>query len=534
MPTITNESVAGGAQGANTGTPNGSAGQPRREAVGVEVPVVIHASRSSASVKGIAKPLPAVHEETRTVIVFPQGAVVRLSAEVNIGELVVLTNQKSGADVLCRVASVKAQPGIQNYVDLEFTQRAPGFWGEVFGAERPAAPAAAPSGSAAPAPVSKPSASQSPASQSPASQSPVAQSTASQSPVLEFPSASTVVPDVPSAPAPQPVAAAPKAAETPAPAAVPQALPTVPAEPSPATRDSSSNVTGSVLSMGLQAPKTQEWTQRIADDSSKTQDTANSKKTLLMAAAAVVLLVITVGAFLLMRGHAPAQVAQQVAAAAVQTPPIQPVAAVSAGSTTITSPQATASAVPAVAPPPSAVAAAPAQPKVVSNAPVEPAAAPASKSFLPGRLVTKIAAPRARASSLSSAEPPPMLPASANAAALGGNLLVGTASADAPPLPGLSGAGPVAGGRFEEPKLLSSPAPTYPQAAMMQHIQGDVTVDALIDGTGHVSVAKVISGNPLLQQAALAAVRTWKYQPARLDGDPRAAHIQVKITFRLP
>ena len=53
-------------------------------------------------------------------------------------------------------------------------------------------------------------------------------------------------------------------------------------------------------------------------------------------------------------------------------------------------------------------------------------------------------------------------------------------------------------------------------------------------GTGHVSVAKVISGNPLLQQAALAAVRTWKYQPARLDGDPRAAHIQVKITFRLP
>ncbi len=529
MPTITNESVVGGAQGANTGTPNGSAGQPRREAVGVEVPVVIHASRSSASVKGIAKPLPAVHEETRTVIVFPQGAVVRLSAEVNIGELVVLTNQKSGADVLCRVASVKAQPGIQNYVDLEFTQRAPGFWGEVFGAERPAAPAAAPSGSAAPAPVSKPSASQSPASQSPA-----AQATASQSLVLELPSVSSVVPDVPSAPAPQPVAAAPKAAETPAPAAVPQALPTAPAEP-PATRDSSSNVTGSVLSMGLQAPKTQEWTQRIADDSSKTQDTADSKKTLLMAAAAVVLLVITVSAFLLMRGHAPAQVAQQVAAAAVQTPPIQPVAAVSASSTTITSPQVTASAVPAVAPPPSAVAAAPAQPKVVSNAPVEPAAAaPASKSFLPGRLVTKIAAPRARASSLSSAEPPPMLPASANAAALGGNLLVGTASADAPPLPGLSGAAPVAGGHFEEPKLISSPAPTYPQAAMMQHIQGDVVVDALIDGTGHVSVAKVISGNPLLQQAALAAVRTWKYQPARLDGDPRAAHIQVKITFRLP
>jgi protein TonB len=127
-----------------------------------------------------------------------------------------------------------------------------------------------------------------------------------------------------------------------------------------------------------------------------------------------------------------------------------------------------------------------------------------------------------------------MLPASANAAALGGNLLVGTDSSNAPPLPGLSGAGPEAGGHFEEPRLLSSPAPIYPQAAVTQHVQGDVIVDALIDGTGHVSIAKVLSGNPLLQQAALAAVRTWKYQPARLDGDPRATHIQVKITFRLP
>ena len=53
------------------------------------------------------------------------------------GQLVVLTNQQSGADALCRVVNVKAQPGIQNYVELEFTQHAPGFWGDSFLSELP-------------------------------------------------------------------------------------------------------------------------------------------------------------------------------------------------------------------------------------------------------------------------------------------------------------------------------------------------------------------------------------------------------------
>jgi TonB family protein len=77
-----------------------------------------------------------VHEETRTVIIFPTGAVVRLSASVTTGELVVLTNQQTGDDVICRVANVKAQTGSQNYVNLEFTQRAPSFWGDALQSSR--------------------------------------------------------------------------------------------------------------------------------------------------------------------------------------------------------------------------------------------------------------------------------------------------------------------------------------------------------------------------------------------------------------
>ena len=120
-------------------------GSQPSDAIGAEVPVTIHASRYSAASKGAGK-LPPVHEETRTVIIFPQGAVVRLSAMVTPGELVVVTNNRTGADVICRVTSVKTQPGIQNYVNLEFTQRALGFWEEPRQAERPLAKDKAPLG----------------------------------------------------------------------------------------------------------------------------------------------------------------------------------------------------------------------------------------------------------------------------------------------------------------------------------------------------------------------------------------------------
>lgn len=99
----------------------------RGDAVGAEIPVTVHASRSA---QGLGKNLPPVHEETRTVVVLPQGAVVRLTATLTPGETVVLTNRVTGADVLCRVGNVKSQPGIQHYVDLEFIKCAPGFWGQ--------------------------------------------------------------------------------------------------------------------------------------------------------------------------------------------------------------------------------------------------------------------------------------------------------------------------------------------------------------------------------------------------------------------
>jgi protein TonB len=64
-------------------------------------------------------------------------------------------------------------------------------------------------------------------------------------------------------------------------------------------------------------------------------------------------------------------------------------------------------------------------------------------------------------------------------------------------------------------------------------LQGDVTIDALIDATGKVSATNVITGNALLQRAAIDALRQWKYQPAQLNGQPIPIHLQVTISFHL-
>ena len=113
----------------------GDSSAPRMDAVGAEIPVVVHASRHSVTGNEAVKTASAVHEETRTVVVFPTGAVVCVAAPILTGEVVIVTNQQTGRDVICRVASVKAQTGTLNYVNLEFTRPAPGFWGACLPAE---------------------------------------------------------------------------------------------------------------------------------------------------------------------------------------------------------------------------------------------------------------------------------------------------------------------------------------------------------------------------------------------------------------
>jgi protein TonB len=89
------------------------------------------------------------------------------------------------------------------------------------------------------------------------------------------------------------------------------------------------------------------------------------------------------------------------------------------------------------------------------------------------------------------------------------------------------------GGELKQARLISSVPPTYPPLARSQRIEGDVTLDALIDASGRVTAVKVISGPVLLQQAAAAAVQMWKYEPANLNGTTVPMHLVVVVKFRL-
>jgi periplasmic protein TonB len=89
------------------------------------------------------------------------------------------------------------------------------------------------------------------------------------------------------------------------------------------------------------------------------------------------------------------------------------------------------------------------------------------------------------------------------------------------------------GGDVVSAKLLKAVPPVYPPAARSQRVGGDVKIDALIDVSGNVSTMKVISGPTLLHQAAMSALKQWKYEPAKLDGNPTPMHLTVIVQFRL-
>jgi len=88
-------------------------------------------------------------------------------------------------------------------------------------------------------------------------------------------------------------------------------------------------------------------------------------------------------------------------------------------------------------------------------------------------------------------------------------------------------------GQLVAARVISSPWPIYPQVARMEGVQGTVVINAEVNESGQVRDMKVISGPAILRGAALEALRNWKYEPARLDGQPTATRVQVSINFSL-
>jgi len=84
-----------------------------------------------------------------------------------------------------------------------------------------------------------------------------------------------------------------------------------------------------------------------------------------------------------------------------------------------------------------------------------------------------------------------------------------------------------------EAALLNKVQPQYPVAARLMHIAGIVRLQAIIGKDGSVRDVEVLSGNPILVQTALAAVRQWRYRPTELNHEIVEVETEITVNFIL-
>ena len=138
---------------------------------------------------------------------------------------------------------------------------------------------------------------------------------------------------------------------------------------------------------------------------------------------------------------------------------------------------------------------------------------------------------------------------------------IATGASNAPPLVGESlnpalpdGPGARVGGDASESAHVARPAPTrpvvmsggvmnallihrvepdYPKIAITMHLSGTVQLRAIIGTDGTIQNIQVVSGNPILATAAVAAVKQWRYQPTRLSGQPVEVETVITVQFQM-
>jgi protein TonB len=89
------------------------------------------------------------------------------------------------------------------------------------------------------------------------------------------------------------------------------------------------------------------------------------------------------------------------------------------------------------------------------------------------------------------------------------------------------------GGAVREPTKVKHVNPVYPDVAARAMVQGNVIVELHVGTDGRVNDAQIVKGIPLLNDAALAAVRQWVYTPPLVDGVPVRLVMTVTVRFKL-
>jgi TonB family protein len=590
-----NEAINATQESAASAPPQGrsSADQLSADAVSLEVPVNIHGSRVTDAVRGATSHTEPFEEQTTTMIVFPQGGVLRMATPVTSGQMLVLTNLKSRQDAICRVVKVRTYSATASYVEVEFTHSQAGYWGVFFSSDGPelakkatgntlaleTADPAAETKSAAklaqpPAPVSGSSADSTVNPPSRQTKDPSAPSTlgipanrkessfisiGSQEEVqlsatsTTFQSGSTSARETPGLVSP------PRKEQLP-----PRETPSSDSAPSAGVGNRENSAAPSAQSsagtfgeaFGSSSRLTRDAHTLESSASASTSVSGASQNWKMIVAGASLGITLAAGAFFLFRPSAESKVAKPVSA------PVSPAAEVPAASS-VPAPQPLASqppvtrsapvpsAAPSTAknnlsadarraqPAPAPVAAAPKAEDVPEAQPERQAAAPKRgvsdvTSNLFGSLNAHPVAGRSAASESTGGEPVFNAPAPQPSA--NNSPLTIPAPSDVPlPIPTqtVPGAPLPVGGGVPEPRLLTSVLPVYPAAAKQTRSEGDVVLRTTIDEHGVVANAQAVSGPPLLRQSAIDAVKHWKYEPSHVNGKPVAVQTLVTIHFRL-
>lgn len=89
------------------------------------------------------------------------------------------------------------------------------------------------------------------------------------------------------------------------------------------------------------------------------------------------------------------------------------------------------------------------------------------------------------------------------------------------------------GGAIKAPAKLKGSPPEYPDKARRARIQGIVILDCTINAEGVVTDVKVLRSIPDLDEAAIKAVKEWRYSPTQVDGKPVPVRMSVSINFTI-
>jgi TonB family protein len=467
-----------------------------------EIPVTVHASRTTHGVR--------IHEEAQAINALPHGAIVRLTASLPIGELVVLTNKKTSLHVICRVQNVKRGSGDQKDFDLEFIEPTPGFWGD-FGAAEQAISTEMPrtvhtrSGERAiSSQVSPP--------RTAATRTPIWR----QRPAVQdqpYPAAGPIAPFNSRRTEPEPVALSRDEVR----------------------RDELERLSRAITHHvnNEEICESQAWAELPIPGETTHQPVGSRIGSLAIVALASIATGALMGAWFYKQTTRANTVGQEAAPQAVTSPIGEPALPASdspvqalSGTTVVRDVRAALStAVTQTRTPPRRNTTEQGPSALVAETMI-----PEAHRSLNSLAIGNLRAPtqKNRPLIVQSSDAPPGLDAnrSLGQAAIGIGFLadVGTGPAQPPPSKG---------GRLEPLQLISSPPPVYPANARAQRVQGVVTLDALVDETGKVVEANIILGHPLLQDAAKAALHTWKYQPARLNGEVIPMRTRVSVRFSL-